>query len=371
MSDISFDFESEDQEGLTSLEVARFDLSDFRDVGKISYIKGFLSDEDGKRIQSYPFDLGIGENFYLTRAEGFSAIVPNVRPFALEVIDESGQIIVIHVNPELVWKTTRYWLTADLVEWSVENEGYIIDLISRSLDTLLDYFGWSIRQILSDEVNNYENERDLIYLLDAEEVPQVIIQGSKQTLIDIELYIRTFCEPYHQDCLWLGRKVRFQMHAYLDAMHSQTDLDSFFELNPGDLLHIKQTWLSSDIVRIPAKVICSGKAGKKWVKKVFLRIDNEDARMEFENNEWEEDDAMVETFTTGEDGPDAVHLNLSIGSTVLSFNELCNIQEGSLIELKKTTLPIVSLTMGDETILDCELVRLNDKLMIQVIRKVE
>lgn len=371
MSDFSFDFESEDHQDLTSIEVARIDLNDFREVGAISYIKGFLSDEDGKRIQSYPFDMGIGEEFYLTRADGFLAISPKVRCFTLEVMDEAGQIIVIHLNPELVWKTTRYWINADLVEWSIDKEDYILDLVASSIGNLLDYFGWSIRQILNDELNGYENERDLIYLLDKSEVPQVIIQGSKETLMDIELHIRTFCEPYHQDCLWLGRKVRFQLHAYLDAMHSQTDLDSFFELNPGDLLHIKQTWVNNEIVRIPAKVICLGKAGKKWVKKVFLRIDNEDARMEFDNNEWEEDEFAGDTFTTGEDGPDAVHLNLSIGNTVLSFNELCNIQEGSLIELKKTTLPIVSLTMGDETILDCELVRLNDKLMIQVIRKVE
>lgn len=103
--------------------------------------------------------------------------------------------------------------------------------------------------------------------------------------------------------------------------------------------------------------------------------------MEFGNEDWELDEdktahadrmsvTNVDGFRTGENGPDAVELEISVGSTTISFNELCNIQEGSLIEISRSTLPIVKMNVAGETVLEGELVRLGDQLMVQVTKKV-
>jgi flagellar motor switch/type III secretory pathway protein FliN len=103
--------------------------------------------------------------------------------------------------------------------------------------------------------------------------------------------------------------------------------------------------------------------------------------MQFENEEWESGDNLLHAenldasnvagFKLGTEGPDAVYLEVVVGSTTLSFNDLCNIQEGSLIELKNNMLPMVRINVAGETIFEGELVRIQDQLMIQVIKKVD
>ena len=103
--------------------------------------------------------------------------------------------------------------------------------------------------------------------------------------------------------------------------------------------------------------------------------------MEFGDESWELDEenssqagrlgtSNADGFKMGENGPDAVELDILIGTTTISFNELCNIQEGSLIEVSRSTLPIVRMNVAGETVLEGELVRLGDQLMVQVTKKV-
>ena len=103
--------------------------------------------------------------------------------------------------------------------------------------------------------------------------------------------------------------------------------------------------------------------------------------MEFGDEDWEQEDDLshqtaplsvnnADGFKIGDRGPDAVELDILVGSTTISFNELCNIQEGSLIEISRSLLPIVKMNVAGETVLEGELVRLDQQLMVQVTKKV-
>lgn len=73
----------------------------------------------------------------------------------------------------------------------------------------------------------------------------------------------------------------------------------------------------------------------------------------------------------GMSGPEDVVLEVIAGVTQVNFNELCNIQEGSLIELQTHTLPMVRLSVRGVPILEGELVRFKDSVMVQVTQRID
>lgn len=363
-------------------DVQPFDMRELREIEEKGIGVCFISEDFTRRCQPYEIGLKGLENSTFIRQEGFELNVPESKFFFMRVADENGTMLTLALSPQMVWAKSGYWFTNELIEWATTNEQQLINIVLYTIKDIFDFFGFSYIEMFK-KTGFSVLSRDLIYLVDSEENIQLVVEAKKDTLDLIEYRLRHYSVKYHNRCLWLGSKVTFHLDAYLSAFKSVFSSNEIADLEVGDLIRLKHKEGEKGVAYLETKAICQGLQSKNWVQKVFLRISNEDFKMEFEDDEWQLEDSdhdldssdgygePEEEFKFGEQGPDAIHLDLHIGSTTLSFNELCNVQEGSLIELKGSTLPMVLLKIGKETILEGELVRLHEQLMVQVIRKVE
>jgi flagellar motor switch/type III secretory pathway protein FliN len=149
-------------------------------------------------------------------------------------------------------------------------------------------------------------------------------------------------------------------------------------------------------------MISSSTSTVQWTREVNFTMTDKDAKIHIGNTSWERveqsfdddgDNLLSESLHSDSDpeyesnaaspsllssqrivegvsGPEDVVLEVIAGVTQVDFNELCNIQDGSLIELQSHTLPMVKLTVRGVPILEGELVRFKEVLMVQVTRRI-
>ncbi len=363
-------------------DVQPFRITELRDLGEKELGVCYVSDSLVPRCQSYEMIIPGLKKSVFVRQEGFDFQIDLRKYCFMNVVDENGKPLTLGLLPQMIWDKSGYWLTTDLIDWAKTNEPQIIDIVLYALKEIFDFLGFSyIETSTKFGISSLSN--DLCYVMSPNNLPQLLIQANKETLDEIEFKLRHYSTHYHKNCLWLGSKVNFPLDCYLLAFKSLFSVKEISALQIGDLIRLQQRESPKNMVLLNARVLCKGLQSKNWVQNVFLKITNEGFEMEFDDDEWQLEDGNPDLdglndysqqgadFKLAEQGPDAIHLDLHIGSTTLSFNELCNVQQGSLIELKNSTLPIVLIKIGNETILEGELVRLKDQLMVQVIRKVE
>jgi flagellar motor switch/type III secretory pathway protein FliN len=360
-------------------ETVPFSARDLREISSIPPAIVFIGAKHWQRQQAYQIELPEKKTF--VRRQGLQTTLPAGEYFFLEVQDEHGGNLTVAVRPDLVWELSGYWFNVELVEWSIENDDEILNILYYALSTVSDYFGWSVRGLLANKSLENQYIDDGLYLLKRNTHTQIAAYAESPVLDQCEFRIRQYSTEYRKNCLWLGRKISFRLDAYMESVKSVFELNEIIGLEIGDLIPLKQIWLQQGVVQIAARAVCQSMQGKVWARKIFLRIDNEDARMEFEDDDWEQENNSghqpanlsvnnADGFKMGDRGPDAVELDILVGSTTISFNELCNIQEGSLIEISRSLLPIVKMNVAGETVLEGELVRLDQQLMVQVTKKV-
>lgn len=379
-SDIFESDSSADIQSFEHFEVFTYSLETLRRIPSIPISSVFISENPRRRQQAY--EVNVDQKFNFVRRQGFRTELTNGRFFFVDACDENGDSFTLAVCPEYIWLQSGFWLNVLLIEWSIEKDEEIFNIISHSLSSMSEYFGWVLRGLIPAQSQQGTSLDDAILFMDQSHQMQIAIQADSRVLDQCELRVRQYSVPYQKNCLWLGAKINFKMVVKLDPIKSFFTVPEIVAINIGDLLPLKQNWQEATVARLSAYVMCRSIQGnKKWRRKIFLRIDSEDARMEFGRDEWELDNEVseresilsannVDGFRVGENGPDAVELDILVGTTTISFNELCNIQEGSLIEISGNTLPIVKMNVAGETVLEGELVRLGDQLMVQVTKKV-
>ena len=362
-----------------SPNVELFSISELRDIEDIASNVCLISEDEKRRCQVYEIELGKLGKVQVSRRQGISETRETNFGlfFLLEACDDHGEAVMLDVSPELIWALSGYWLTAELVEWSIENEEEIFDILYFALSDVCNYFGWSLRQIVRRDSSFHKTHLDCLQLIEGSGKCVLSAHGGVHSLNAAEEAVRRLSVAYYHNSLWLGRKVKFKLECHLQLARRHFVLEELMKLNEGDLLYLKQNWLASSDVQLFGHVICKGVGSTRWRRSVFVRMNDKEVRMEFESEDWQsepEDGGLSESNGAAQgdqQGPDAVELDLVVGSTVLSFNDLCNIQEGSLVEIKDSLLPLVRLNIAGETILEGELVRLNQQLMVQVTKKVD
>ena len=213
-----------------------------------------------------------------------------------------------------------------------------------------------------------------------------------QALDRAELNIRTFSVEYRKNCLWLGEAILFDLHLHLMLQKTAWRPDELRALELGDLLCLQQIALGSGGVDLRARVVSHSACSIQWSREVYFRMTDDDSKIRMGDEVWSrtsnaDQDGFYDDqehadnpssfsikshhVVEGMSGPEDVVLEVIAGVTQVNFNELCNIQEGSLIELQTHTLPMVRLAVRGVPILEGELVRFKDTLMVQVTQRID
>jgi flagellar motor switch/type III secretory pathway protein FliN len=356
-----------------------------REVETLDFSPSFFSELENKRIQRYKvFVKDVGYSYY-TCQFGLCLNLNSDDFIKLQVVDNEGSFHNLFVSLQMIWRVSGYWFTKELINWAAEKDDEIFQIIFHAMSDVCNFFSWTIRSIIPIEPGDLKNGMNSLSLKDKDNNILLVASGGKSLIDSCEYTIRSCSVDYHKACLWLGSRIKLPIKFYLNLSNSIIRKSDYESLSTGDLLSLPQQWVSDQVARLKGTAVCKGLRGNLWIQGVFLRMDEKGAKMEFQADEWDRHDGSFEDadlYTSisenaeskikiAGDGPDAVHLELVVGSTTVSFNDLCALQEGSLLELSSTLLPMAEIKVAGEVIFEGELVRMGNQIMVQITRKVD
>lgn len=308
---------------------------------------------------------------------GDTFVEPAAGKIYCELESFSGESIVAVISPELIWNKSMYHINQAQVDWSIENNAQIEDVIRYSILDVLEAFDLSMKGLISSaKLEGVHLSSDNI-VVNVNQEDAISLYASEKYLNNLEVEVRQFSERFLKNKIWLGTCVTFRMNVYLHLTKRYFSVTDLNNLSHGDLLDLPQEY-QNNCFSLKASTVYQYLHGKRMRCRVSLIIDKKGIRMEFENGRSEEDEFNSEidedialTNTTIEQHHELVELEILAGTARISFDDLCALGEGSLIEVEKTTLPMVSLRVHGTTVMEAELVRLGNRMMLQIVRKVE
>lgn len=355
------------------------------------------------RQQIYHIEHPALAEFQIRRAIG-PVGATSLRDFiVLDVEDRNHNQFKIAIHPEWIWKATGQFIAPELASWSVGGRApELCDIIDYALVDVFDFFEWTSRGVSKLNLASLGPPDNAMYFSDNGNA-KLVAFGCNDSLNLAELTIRTFSVDYRNRCLWLGQSLLFDLHLYLKLQKTIWRFDELKALELGDLLCLQQTAVSGAGVNIRARVISHSACSVQWSREVYFKMTENDSKIRMGDEAWSqtwntnqgashardqdkhggikeshEDPEGHNAFSIkphqvveGMSGPEDVVLEVLAGVTQVNFNELCNIQEGSLIELQTHTLPMVRLAVRGVPILEGELVRFKDTVMVQVTQRIE
>lgn len=366
-------------------------LSELPTIGVLPRNRMIFSPTAQVRQQLYQLEHPQLAEFQIRRTEGLMGTA-SLRDFIiLEVEDSDLNAFKIAVHPEWVWRTTGQFIAPELAAWSAERAPELCEIIDFALIDIFDFFNWTSRGISKLNLSNLSPPENALYFSDNASTKLVAFDGH-QALNRAELNIRTFSVEYRRNCLWLGEAILFDLHLYLMLQKTAWRPDELRALELGDLLCLQQIPLGSAGVDVRARVVSHSACSIQWSREVYFRMTDDDSKIRMGDEVWSRnpnadqggfhddqehaDDPGAFSIKShqvveGMSGPEDVVLEVIAGVTQVNFNELCNIQEGSLIELQTHTLPMVRLSVRGVPILEGELVRFKDSVMVQVTQRID
>lgn len=354
----------------------------------------------GIRQQLYQLEHPQLAAFTIRRTQGTVGSVSLRDFFLLDIEDSNHQAFKLAVHPELIWSATGLFLAPDLAYWSIGRAPEICEIVDYALIDVFEFFDWTPRGISKLNLSSLSSLDDAIYFTD-QNATSLVAFGNSHSLNLAELTVRTFSAGYRRNCLWLGRAILFDMHLYLLLQKTTWSINDVKAIEPGDLLCLQQVSNGDTCVDIRAQVTSRSTCSVQWSREVYFRMTDDDSKISMGRDNWsrtpvEEGDSSycrVDGYTPARDefgstsndeslahdsqqvvegmsGPEDVVLEVIAGVTQVNFNDLCNIQEGSLVELQTHTLPMVRLAVRGIPILEGELVRFKDTVMVQVTQRI-
>lgn len=358
-----------------------------------------LCPSKGIRQQLYHVESHAVERFQIKRAQGVYLPIPLRDYVVLNLEDYQDGQFKLAVHPEWVWEKTGQLVTPELAHWSIEHAPEIVEMVEYALTEVFDLFDWRPRGFDTEFISAEDGLTDALYF-NEDTSSRLIAFGNTKCLGAAESLVRNFSVAYRQNCLWLGAAILFDVHLFLWLQRPWWNLDDLNSVQPGDLLALQQHAGYSGEINLRARIQCKSVCSNQWSREVYFKMSEHESNIQIGGESWKgssvdaeseygyhdgdghdlenalhanpgSDYSLRDGVVQGMDGPEDVLLEVVAGRTQINFNELCNIQEGSLIELQTHTLPMVRLTVRGVPILEGELVRFRDTLMVQVTQRVE
>ncbi|MCE2744318.1 MAG: FliM/FliN family flagellar motor switch protein [Burkholderiales bacterium] len=357
--------------------VANWVAEDLPELTVIPKEKSHIFSSSGHCRRVYKTILSELGQCLVIRNLGHTFVEPASGKICCELESFGGESVVAMISPELIWNKSMYHINQAQVDWSLENNAQVEDIVRYSILDILDAFDLSIKGLvsstrLSDLRLGEENIVVNVHNQDA-----IVLYASNKYLSDLEVEIRQFSEQFVRNKMWLGSCVTFKMKAYLHLTKKYFSVNDLNSLSSGDLLDLLQE-SRTDCFKLKGSAIYQYLHGRRMRCQVSMIVDKKGIRMEFEGGKTEEDE-LVNDFNLDleanghpvEQHNELVELEILAGTARISFDDLCALGEGSLIEVEKSTLPMVNLRVHGTTVMEAELVRLGNRMMLQIVRKVE
>ncbi|VWX34804.1 FliM/FliN family flagellar motor switch protein [Limnobacter sp. 130] len=278
-----------------------------------------------------------------------------------------GNEIQIGLDSAYIFEQTGSLITPQTVDWGGEGIVPLIDIVSAVLNELESILGLHVEDFLPAHQMPTSNPSDYL-AVDYKRQNKLILLSDKQTLKLLEAKARNYCLRYWNDYESMGKKVFFELSVYLYPTKRKWLSTELAELEQGDLVALQNFRVNASSRSIRGSLRFKGDKFSKRNYEVFIEMNEDDTRLHFGSDDLSDTSSLDEENLPPHE---QIELEIHAGKTKILFNELCSVQEGTLIELREHALPMVTLCVMGSPILEGELVHFQDQLMVQVTKRLD
>jgi flagellar motor switch/type III secretory pathway protein FliN len=346
-------------------------ISELRKIGYDMVSTQIYSRSSNQVQYSYPFESPTVEGLSLRYTQNFPYTSGLNTSLWLLAFTEDGNQIDLAVDPAYVYQRTGCMVSPRLVHWEAEGLVSMFDIVSSAVGELVLMLNLQVHRFLSLE--EWPDQAPATYLaLDHRRECKVVMATDALTLQSLDRKIRTYSTDYWKNHQRMGCAIRIPTTILLYPTRSLWGAHELALLEPGDLLALQNFYVRDQGIRIRGGIRFKNHKNLRKQFEVFIQMNEEDTRLYFGSDDINASAGHDDTFNDNQIAPlEEIELEIHAGKTTVLFNDLCNVQAGTLIELREHSLPFVRLCVMGSPILEGELVNFQDQVMIQVTKRLD
>lgn len=283
--------------------------------------------------------------------------------------DHEGEL-TIGVSSSYLYERTGCLINSSMLGSEQHEWMPFLDIVKAVLNELETLLGLQIESFCESDPDLSQDPNDQL-LMDYQGSTALLVFSDPAMLNHLENGAKNYCSDYWEKFEWLGTKVAFRFRISLMPRKRIWALHEIAELAPGDLIALNLGATESGYKEVRAILRFETEQLNRKQYEVYLQMDEDETRIQFESDSPAESfnlqDAQQEHIAAHEQ----IELEVYAGKTKITFNELCSVQKGTLIELREHALPKVTLRVMGVPIFEAELVHFQEQLMLQVLKKLE
>jgi flagellar motor switch/type III secretory pathway protein FliN len=286
----------------------------------------------------------------------------------LKAFSSDNKDVRIAIDPAYIFERTGCLLTPGILAWGGQGIAPLLEIATAVVNEIQSVLDLQVEEFLDDTSIPSDVPNDYL-AVDHKRTCKLILLSDRKTLDALEIQSRNYCISYWNDYESMGRKIAFELSIYIYPSKKKWTSAELADLQEGDLLSIQNFNTHSNAKSLRGSLRFKGERFTKKNYEVFIEMNDEDTKLHFGS------DDLKDTSLAEEENNLAPHeqieLEIHAGKTKILFNELCSVQEGTLIELRQHALPMVTLCVMGSPILEGELVHFQDQLMVQVTKRLD
>lgn len=351
-------------------ELRSLDFGMFRTLARNDEGRSLYAPKLGMLQRVYKFPTGGSFDLSLRRTRGLALSRSIGELIWVEALNAQGELVFLGIESEYVYERTGMLVTPGLVAQANQNTVPVYIIIQAVLYELEPILGFEVQGLrqqedLPEEIR-FRPLRDYM-ALDHRGTCKVLIASSPACLDTMESEVRNYCSEYltcRQD--WAA-KIKTPVTLGLYAIKKRWSAEELGDLDCGDLLALTGGWANESTYLLRGYFLLRQKSMNSLKYEVQYNMNDDSLSMEFKSDTI--DDAQEHGIEMDVPRHEQIDLDILIGHTRIPLGELCAVQSGTLIELGQHSLPLVTLCVNGEPILEGELVHFKDQLMVQVSKR--
>jgi len=346
-------------------------VSGLRKVGYDRVSTRILARQSQQVQYSYPFESPTVSGLSLRYTQNFPYTGGLSTSVWLLAYSEEGNQVDLAVDPAYVFQRTGCFVSPRLIHWNAEGIVPIFDIVVSAVSELALMLNLQIHRFLTAE--EWPAKEPVTYLaLDHRRECKVVMTADTPTLQSLDQKIRTYSSDFWRNHERMGCAISIPSVISIYPTRSLWSTQELASLGEGDLLAVQNFHVPDVGVRLRGGIRFKNHRNLKKQFEVFIQMNEEDTTLYFGSDDIGDSETQDNLIDGSPISPlEEIQLEIHAGKTTVLFNDLCNVQAGTLIELREHSLPYVKLCVMGSPILEGELVNFQDQVMIQITKRLD
>ena len=342
----------------------------FKQVKSDELLTSIFAVSHGVLQRNYHYNDGYLAELTIRRTIGIPLLGSKLDLMWLRGHDDSGSTVYIGIESEYVYERTGMLSSPSVAKESNNTTVPIFDVLVAVVFQLEPILGIQAETLLSEAeilevlpevpINNY-------LALDHKRRAKLIFYGEHNVLDSMEANARDYCVDYWQrrDQVAAFLKRPVVLGFFLSKRIWPTA--EFNGIHQGDLLALQGLRTNPDTYRLRGYLSLLNNEATSYKYEVQFNMSESDVEIEFTGESI--NDPQQTAMHLDVPPHEQIELDIIAGRTTIPLGELCAVQTGTLIELGRHSLPMVTLCVNGEAVLEGELVHFKDQVMVQVTKR--